>query len=145
MEIVEKLTLGEESIALSILKSGRRAQTMNFFIAIGLGTEDAFGMGHLMQARSGLIQNTAAVRPGSELGEVRRAGPDSSVGPVRLAVGSHGERVVVNAVDALRSAVVAYDALVAVRGLRGDLLQDARDAVSGLGVVGLEEALEEAV
>ena len=96
-----------------------------------------------MQAGGGLIQDTAGVRPSGELGEVRRTGPDTSVVSVRLSVGSHGERVVVDAVNALRGAVVAHDTLVSVRGLRGDRLQDARDAVAGLGVVGLEEAVEE--
>lgn len=116
---------------------------MNSIIAIRLRTKDALGMGHLVQAGGGLIQDTAGVRPSGELGEVRRAGPDTSVVPIRLAVGSHGEGVVVNAVNALRSAVVAHNTLVSVRGLRGDRLQDARDAVAGLGVVGLEEAVEE--
>lgn len=143
METLENLTLGEESIALSILKSSRRAQTMHSIIAIRLRTEDALGMGHLVQARGGLIQNTAGVRPRRELGKVGRAGPDTSVGSVRLAVGSHSESVGVNAVDALRSAVVGHDSLVSVRGLRGDLVQDTGDAVAGLGVVGLEEALEQ--
>lgn len=142
---MEKLTLGEESIALRILKSGRRAQTVHCVIAIGLRTEDALGMSHLVQGRGSLIQNTAAVRRGRELGEVRRAGADSSVSSICLAVGSHGERVVVNAIDALRSAVIADDTLFPVRGLRGDLVQDTGDAVASLGVAGLEEALEEVV
>ena len=103
---------------------------MHSIVAIRLRTEDALGMGHLVQARSGLVQNAAGVRPGGELGEVRRAGPDTSVGSIRLAVGSHGESVGVNAVDALRSAVVGHDALVSVRGFRGDCLQDPRDAVA---------------
>lgn len=142
---MEKLTLGEESIALSILKSGRRGQTVHFLVAISLGTEDTLSMGHLVQGRGGLIQNTTAIRRGRELGEVRRASPDFSVSSICLAVGSHGERVGVNAVDAIRSAMVAHDTLVSVRGLCGDRVQDTGDAVAGLGVAGLEEALEEVV
>lgn len=118
---------------------------MHFLIAISLRTEDALGMSHLVQGRGSLIQNTAAVRRGRELGEVRRASPDFSIGSIRLAVGSHGERVGVNAVDAIRSAVVAHDTLVSVRGLRSDRVQDTGDTVASLGVTGLEEALEEVV